>query len=136
MKEKIKVIVVIIGILAALIILWLSGRNVKFLEDVEVSDIDTIVLEVAGYRTVTDQEDIEKIVEKLQAMEFDRTYTKSKSGWGIVVNIYYKDGSDNVFIFYEDDVSIDGKSYNCDSSYCDELKAMYEGFDEKYPLEQ
>ena len=132
MKERIIATVVAIGVLAAIIILWLSGRNVKVLEDVKASDIDSIQLTVADYMIVTEQEDIEKILGILQSMELDRTYDKDKDGWGIIVDLFYNDGSETFYTFYEDEVNSNGDYYKCDSQFCDELRELFFELGDKY----
>lgn len=54
MKKDIIKRIAIVAVLLALVIIWLKGRNVKVLEEVKTSDIDTIVLEISGYVTVTE----------------------------------------------------------------------------------
>lgn len=79
---------------------------------------------------------MKKIVDILKSMELDRTYDKEKDGCGGIVNIYFKDGSENVFVFYGDEVAVDGDFYSCDSKYCDELRELYGELAEKYPAEE
>lgn len=138
MKDKvIKITKIVIPILIVVVLfaLWLSGRNVKVLEDVKVSDIDSIQLTISDYMIVTEQEDIGKILGILQSMELDRTYDKDIEGWAIIVDVFYNDGSDEFFTFYEDEVNADGDFYKCDSQFCDDLRELFFELEEKYPTQ-
>ena len=136
MKERIIAIVVAIGILAVIVILWLSGQNVKFLEDVEASDVEKIEMCLSGYITITEQQDISNIIEKLQAMEFDDALFNNDKDGGFDVRVYLKDGTKTSFVFLGDKVNINADTYNCDSQYGDELQEMFLLLSEKYPYKE
>lgn len=132
-----KVIIIVAGAVVAILlaILWFTGRNIHVLEDVNPSDIKEVYFSnPANNMTITDADDIKKIVDLISSMELDKTISSNKDGFGYDIRIYYKDGKETTIVFASE-IIVDSQCYDSDEEYYDEVGALFDELSEVYTLE-
>lgn len=139
MKSKILgiagAVIVCIIILSVVVIVWNRQKTVKLLEDTNIETISGVVLYLPGsWITVTEQEDIKRVVDTLQSMELKKRMPSEKDG-GIPLEICYRNGEKIRFGFLSDEVTAENGCYRPDRDYCEDFRNFYFEFSGKYPEE-
>lgn len=124
MKKKIWIVLVLAAAALCIFLVTFKGRPFK---DVDAGDLDKVVFYYPGDREteVTEPEDLEKVVQLLQAMKLRRTHSRDIEGSGIMMDIYYSDGGIQKMSFTTNYVVSD-KWYACDQDYCEDFRRLCE----------
>lgn len=126
MKKKLYIILALAA--AALCVLLVTFKGKPF-KDVDAGDLDKVIFYYPGDREteVTEPEDLEKVVQLLQAMRLRRTFLPlAIMGSGIEMDIYYSDGRIQSMSFTTDYVASDSKLYACSRYYGDDFRKLCE----------
>lgn len=139
MKPKIlgivRGVIVCIIILSVVVIVWNRQKTVRLLEDTNIETISGVVLYLPGrWITVTEQEDIKRVIDTLQSMKLKKRMPSGKAG-GMPLDICYRNGEKIEFGFLSDEVTAENGCYRPDRDYCDDLRNFYFEFSGKYPEE-
>lgn len=136
MKKKIiGSIILCIVILSAVIIVRNRQKTVRLLENVDIETISNIIIyQPATYITITEHNDIKKIVDLLQSMKLKKSRPSEKAGaFPVFINFHNGDSID--YVFLSEEVTTDEGCYKPDRDYCDDIRSLYDELSKKYPEE-
>lgn len=126
MKRKLYIILALAAAALCIFLVTFKGRPFK---DITAGDLDKVVFYYPGDREteVTEPEDLEKVVQLLQAMRLRRTFLpRGITGCGIMMDIYYSDGTIQKMSFTSDYVASGGKWYACSRYYGEDFRRLCE----------
>ena len=128
MKKKVVVSIICIAVLLVLFTIWSKGRNVRILEDLDITTLSKIVIFLGGSDiTIAEQQDMKKVVDVVQSMRLNKTFPNGRDGIPFIINLYYKDGSKSDYGIASDYIiADDGSYYKTDRDYCDDFRKLYE----------
>lgn len=129
MKKKVVVSIICIAVLLVLFTIWSKGRNVRILEDLDITILSKVVMHHPGdnITTVTKQEDIERFVKILQSMHLNKTFPNGRDGIPFIIDLYYKNGNKSDYGIASDYIiADDGSYYKTDRDYCDDFYKLYD----------
>ena len=130
MKRKVLAIALCIVVVLLLFFACDEWRKTTLLEDVDSTTISKIVLEgpcsTSGF-TVTQQKDINKVVELVQSMKLKWKIPAAKDGYGFALEVYYKSGETDAITLTSEDVAVNSPNftYQCDRNYCEDFDELY-----------
>lgn len=128
MKKKIGMILMLAIVVLCVFLIVFKGKGTKPFDDVDVGNLDKAIIYYPGDQEteVTESDNLEKIVQLLQAMKLRRTLACGGDGYGIAMDIYYSDGGKQTITISSTDVRTDSKCYTCDRNYCDDFRKLCE----------
>lgn len=135
MKKK-GISLIIVGLVVVIFYIYFGGKSSNDIARLNSSDVRKITVNrVTGYYTITDQEDIEKILDILKSMRLRRTFPHNKDGMIANLDIYEKNSNQdcNVLIL-GNDITINQKNYKFVQNYSDELIKLFTDFEKKYQI--
>lgn len=126
MKKGMIISVLVVAVLAVVCVVFVMGRNVDIMEDVDAGTISKIVVYSGKEVTLTQKDDIKAFVDLLQSMKLRTKFNLPGefSMGGITIEIFYQNGDTSTVIMSDMKIAVDGKSYKCDRDYCDDLHAL------------
>ncbi|MCI8307513.1 MAG: hypothetical protein HFH14_05620 [Lachnospiraceae bacterium] len=136
MNKKIIGSVILCIILVSCVIIARNMRKPKgLLADNDTASISNVVLHCSyAYITVTEQEDIKRIVDLLQSIKAEESRPSGKDG-GMPLEIHFQNGEELGFGFLSEEITADGVCYRPDRDYCNDISNFYEEFSKKYTEE-
>ena len=128
MKKKVVVSIICIAVLLVLFTIWSKGRNVRILEDLDITTLSKIVIFLGGSDiTIAEQQDMKKVVDVVQSMRLNKTFPNGRDGIPFIIDLYYKNGNKSDYGIASDYIiADDGSYYKTDRDYCDDFYKLYD----------
>ncbi len=131
MKKLITILSFILVVLGLL--LFLGGNNLSKITSSEIKEIE--ITNPVSYLTITNQKEIQNLLEILQEADFKRDYFHSNpDGFAYLIDIRLVSGKTTHIAIRSDSATIDQHFYQSSSSLCDEVDSFFESIKKKYPV--
>ncbi len=128
-KAVLTTIVIMVAIIS--IAAWL-GRNSSVLKDIDTSDIEEITfLYSYEYTTLTEQEDIQILFEKLQSMKFKKILNYHQYGPSLLIDIKLKSGETKSLAILSNDIIINGQHFRPNKDYSESITNVFDTLSQK-----
>ena len=127
MKKKVVVSIICIAVLLVLFTIWSKGRNVRILEDLDITTLSKIVIFLGGSDiTIAEQQDMKKVVDVVQSMRLNKAFPNDNAGAPFVIELYGQSGNKNRIAIQSNHIVVDGSCYKPDRDYCDDFYKLYD----------
>ena len=129
-----KLIIILLLFLVVLgLFLFFGGNNLNKINSSEIQEIE--ITNPVSSVTITNQEDIQKLLEILQKPELKRDYFHSyPDGFAFLIDIRLASGESSHITIRSDSVTVDRYFYKSPASLCDEVDSFFESINNKYPV--
>ena len=128
MKKRIIIGTSCVVIFLVVFIVWIAGRKVKILQDIDVRTLSKIEIYYPGdnLTVVKEEEDMQKVIALFHSLRVRKTFADNDDGFVFSIQIYDKNEEriDIITIRSERIVTNDGY-YKCDRDYCDDFRKLH-----------
>lgn len=137
MKKRIFVVVIdaVVIILAAIFIgkIVYEKNNSQSAWRTESGIKDIVFGNSVSYYTVTDEEDIKRVLDAVGESELEEIEDNEMVyGYAAVINIRYQSGKSDEIVIRSNTVVMQGKSYKCTEEYCNRILSLYDELADSY----
>ena len=134
MRKKNIILAAILAIATIIAIaVWVGGSNLNQLKDMDSADIaEIIICNPAKYYTITEQEDMQTLLESLQSMNLSRKLKNNKDGFAFLIDIKLKSGETIKMSILSGNIRINNHYYKPDKDYCNSIGEIFNTLSEKY----
>ena len=135
MKKPMRNTLIIALLVLILGIAWyFAGSSMRELKELKAPDIKEIfIAHPAGYYTITQQEDIQILLDALKAIDNIRKVPEMKAG-GMLINIILKNGETMDISLRSGDIIIKGQHYKATDDYYNNISEIFHLLSKEYEI--
>ena len=102
------------------------------MKEIDAESLDKIIIQGTENVIITEQEDMQKVVDMLKSMKLTKSIRDYGDGHACSIELYYQNGERIGFGFTSEYAISDYKRYNSSSDYTDDIEKLYDEFAKKY----
>ncbi len=128
MKKKLSWLCIVVVVVLCISFLVWRNRVVRVADIIDYDMITKVELWLNDdCVTLTENRDIKEFTDLLGSMKLKKKLRSESDGFVFSIVIYQKNSNKNQLTLSQD-IIIDGKYYECDRDYCDDMLKLYDSF--------
>lgn len=133
-KSKRNTFIIALLVLILGIAWYFAGSSMRELKELKTPDIKEIfIARPEGYYTITQQEDIQILLDALKAIDNIRKLPENKAG-GMIISLKLNDGETMEISLRSKDIIINGQHYKATDSYYNKISEIFHLLSKEYEV--